>query len=169
MRVDEFEVKAVWESGSIAFCNACSKHCGPACHCMFHKLRDTPYLFFAQPEVSGAESSATAAVLAATALSDEQRERLAQLYSELAAAYPRSSSCKRIQLDFLQVLCCMSAYIINRVGPYCIWNSVYVYTRRVNRIYTYIRINRMYSVYLKFRPSQNLVLGGSFCSSLRAV
>ena len=34
--------------------------------------------------------------------------------------------------------------------------SVYVYKRRINRIN---------SVYLEFRPSQNLILGGSFCSS----
>ena len=42
-----------------------------------------------------------AAVASAAALSEEQRSRLTALYQELAAAFPRSSACRRIPLDFL--------------------------------------------------------------------
>ncbi|KAF5833412.1 NMDA receptor-regulated protein 1-domain-containing protein [Dunaliella salina] len=55
-----------------------------------------------RPEVPAAETSATTAVVAATALSDDQRARLTALYADLIATYPRSSSCRRILLDFLQ-------------------------------------------------------------------
>ena len=46
---------------------------------------------------------------------------------------------------------------ICRVGPNRIWDfRLRIYIRRINCIN---------SVYLKFRHSQNLILGGSFCSS----
>ena len=73
--------------------------------------------------MSGAENQAEAAVIAATALTDEQRARLNTLYSELVAAYPRSSSCKRIQLDFLQV--CAQSVFVSALCSFSGWIALY--------------------------------------------